>query len=105
MHDSAMTFDTHSSDDTSHESTTLSHTHSQLSDHIVNAIAARKQCSIDKLPPLYDHVDPDALNALFAPLTDGTPRSTGQVAVAYAGYHVVVAHDGAVELTPLSDLE
>jgi Halobacterial output domain 1 len=100
-----MTFDSHLPNDAAHGSTTFSHNHMQLSDQIVQAIAAREECSIDELPPLYDHLDPDALNTLFAPLTTGTPRSTGHVMVVYAGYQVVVTNDSVVELTPLDDLE
>lgn len=47
--------------------------------------------------PLYDAVDPDALDALFGP-TDGAPRTTGRVTFVYYGHTVVVASDGTVTL-------
>ena len=39
------------------------------------------------LPPLFESIDPDALNALFS--WDPGPR-TGQVTFAYCGYEVVI---------------
>ncbi len=45
-----------------------------------------------ELPPLYDAVDPDALNAVAAGLSEG------QVKFPYAGYDVTVYGDGTVTL-------
>ena len=42
---------------------------------------------------LYDHVDPDALDALFADRHDGTPRGFGEVRFAIDGATVVVRPD------------
>lgn len=47
--------------------------------------------------PLYDAVDPDALDALFDP-TVGKPSTTGRVTFEYYGHTVVVASDGTVTL-------
>lgn len=47
---------------------------------------------------LYDVVNPEALDALFAPREDGTPRTTGRIEFPYCGYYVVVDGDGEVEL-------
>ena len=42
---------------------------------------------------LYDHVDPDALDALFADRHDGTPRGSGEVRFAIDQATVVVRPD------------
>ena len=55
------------------------------------------------LPPLYDAIDPDALDALFAPQPDGSPRPIGQVCFQIAGYEVTVWSDGAIRLRSLSE--
>jgi len=45
-------------------------------------------------------VDPDALDALFAPRTDGSTRNCrdGEVRFAYADREVVVGGDGTVDV-------
>lgn len=46
---------------------------------------------------LNDYVDPDALNALFQPRFDGTPREgSGQVSLSVFGFDIVVHSDGHV---------
>jgi hypothetical protein len=61
----------------------------------------------DVCPPayesLYSVIDPNGLDALFAPRADGTPRSTGTVSFPFCGYRVVVDNRGAVTLNPDSD--
>lgn len=56
---------------------------------VVQAIADQADADPMELPPLGDTVDPDALEALFAPTTAGRPR-TGRVEFAYWNYHVTV---------------
>ena len=50
-------------------------------------------------PPLYDHVDPTALNALF----DGRSATHGTVTFEYAGYTVTVTSEGDIELLAIDD--
>lgn len=47
----------------------------------------------EELPPLYDTIDPDALNAIFE---DGNGRSTVEVKFVYCGYEVTVDGTGKV---------
>lgn len=47
--------------------------------------------------PLYEAIDPDALDALFEPTNEGL-RSNGQIIFDYHGHTVVVASDGTVTL-------
>lgn len=69
-----------------------------VSERIVYAIADRKEVSpLDVSPPLFDAVDPDALDRLYANGRTGTA-----VTFEYSGYRVRLDEAGRVELTPLS---
>ena len=69
-----------------------------LTNQILTAIAESTDQSVENLGPLYDAIDPEALDALFAPRADGSPRPVGKVSFQYAGYWVTVSSEGAVEL-------
>lgn len=80
-----------------------SETSQSLSFAIIEAVADREGVDpIDIEPPtyeaLYDVINPEALDALFAPREDGTPRANGRVEFTFCGYDVVVSSDGTVEL-------
>jgi hypothetical protein len=49
---------------------------------------------------LYDAVDPDALDALFRPRHDGTPRAGGTLSFVVDGHHVTVRGDGEILIEP-----
>lgn len=49
---------------------------------------------------LHDHVDPDALDRLFASKPDGTPRTSGHVGFTVWGYQVTVHGDGQIAIVP-----
>lgn len=70
-----------------------------LSTAVVKAIAEREGIDpLDMDPPLYDVIDPDALNALFAQPADvGDARLEG-VVFEYNGYEVEVTSDGDVHI-------
>lgn len=53
--------------------------------------------------PLHAAVDPEALDALFAPRADGTPRSPGTITFRFCGYRVTVHDDGSVSLEEPTD--
>lgn len=72
-----------------------------LSGAVVEAIAANSELDAleiaDEFGPLYDVIDPSALDSLFQPTgTDG--RSVGCVTFEYAGYQVTVDQTGRVVL-------
>ena len=74
-----------------------------LSFEVIRAVAEREGVDpIDIEPPeyepLYDVLNPEALDALFEPREGGIPRGSGQVEFTYCGYEVVVESDGSVEL-------
>lgn len=60
---------------------------------VVSAVAAVADVAVAELPPLYERVDPDALDELFA--GGGGP---GRAAFRYAGYVVAVTADGRVRV-------
>ena len=69
-----------------------------LSDTVVKAISEAAGLDPTELStPLIESVDPDALDALFRPRHDGSPRrADGRVAFTNNGYEIVVHGDGRV---------
>lgn len=65
---------------------------------VVHAIAAHRDVDPTDLPPLYEWVDPDALDALFQPTRAGGPRR-GRLEFAYDGQTVTVDSTGEVTIT------
>ena len=86
---------------TTHSAAMWSSTGPPISVIIRKAIAERTDSTRD-CEPLYDAIDPDALDALFTPVDSSTNRD-GAVSFSYCGYHVTVRSDRTVELTPLID--
>nr|WP_227378589.1 HalOD1 output domain-containing protein [Haladaptatus halobius] len=68
-----------------------------LSERVITAIVDAKGQSPNDLEPLYNAIDPEALDALFAPQADGTTRARGSVSFQYAGYWITVSSENAVE--------
>mgnify|MGYP000496680950 CR=1 FL=1 len=67
------------------------------SDQVVKSIAEKDGTDPLDLPPLYESVDPDALDALFTP--DSREPVLGKATFTHAGYEVTVAYDGEVVIT------
>lgn len=68
------------------------------SEAVVDAVAEAEGADPTTLPPLFDAVDPDALDSLFETTSVAPAASTAQVTFSYAGYEVTVEADGAVDL-------
>ncbi|WP_436347777.1 HalOD1 output domain-containing protein [Natronorubrum sp. FCH18a] len=73
------------------------------SQKVIKAIAAAEGIPPEQLhPPAYESlhtvIDPEALDALFAPRSDGTPRPGGEVSFPFCNYDVTVERDGSVVL-------
>lgn len=69
-----------------------------VSERVIHAIADREAVSpLDISPPLFDAIDPDALDRLYGDGRDGIT-----VVFEFAGYRVTVEADGHVDLAPLS---
>jgi hypothetical protein len=73
----------------------------QLSTLVVEAVAAHEHRFPEDLEPVYQSINPDALDSLFTPLNNGASRAAGRVSFTYSGYHVTVSSDGTVDLEPL----
>jgi Halobacterial output domain 1 len=74
-----------------------------LSTHVLTTVADAKECTPDDLEPLYNVINPEALDELFAPRTNGTMRANGSVSFQYDGYWVTVTSENDVELELLQD--
>lgn len=73
------------------------------SQSVVRAVAQREdvdpvELSPPEYEPLHDVVDPTALDALFAPRPEGTPRRGGRVEFTFCGYDVTVESDGTISI-------
>ncbi|WP_436346514.1 HalOD1 output domain-containing protein [Natronorubrum sp. FCH18a] len=60
-----------------------------VTETIVDAVSEAEDCDPLTLPPLWDVIDPEALDDLFAPTRGGHPRA-GRATFVYAGYKVTV---------------
>lgn len=70
-----------------------------LSMAVVKAIAEREGIDpLDMDPPLYDVIDPDALNTLFARPADVGDTRPEEVVFEYNGYEIEVTSDGDVHV-------
>lgn len=74
----------------------------QISQRVVEKVAAKTGIESHNLPPLYDQIDPDGLTHLFAD-TSGSRRNRGRVTFPMAGCQVTVHAYGAVEVTLQGD--
>lgn len=77
---------------------------SEISRGVVKEVAATLGTSpVELTPPLYEVIDPDALERLFQS-RDGRPRfSSGEVEFTYAGCRVTVYSSGEVTASPDPD--
>ena len=72
-----------------------------LSATVVRAVASAEGTTTAELAePLYDAVDPDALDQLFEPRVDGVARLFGQLHFRYHDYNVLVHDFGRVDVYP-----
>ena len=70
---------------------------------VIEGASALLETPPERLRPLYEVVDPDALNALFGPRFDGRARTEGHVTFQYVGLDVTVHADGRVVLRNTGD--
>lgn len=88
------------SEDEIHQTTFDPETDS-VSEELINAVATLNDATPDELAILAHFIDPDALDALFRPLSDGTRRDTEvRVSFTYDNYTVEVQQDGTITLHP-----
>ncbi|WP_458207937.1 HalOD1 output domain-containing protein [Haladaptatus sp. NG-SE-30] len=70
----------------------------QRSEAVVRTVATATAVDPTELDPLYESIDPDALDALFYPDSPGRARADNVVQFDYSGFTVVVKETGIVEL-------
>lgn len=78
--------------------------HESVTSAVVAEVAERDgtdPAEIDQ--SLYEILDPDALNGLFAPTKRGRARSDGRVEFTYCGYEITAFSDGHVRARELAD--
>lgn len=70
-----------------------------MSNRVVTAVATTKETEPTDLDPLYEVIDPDALDALYGRGGMERAGSPDRVEFTYAGCDVVVAGDGSVTVS------
>ncbi|WP_167768636.1 HalOD1 output domain-containing protein [Haloarcula amylovorans] len=70
----------------------MGETSGSLSERIVQRVATTTNSDVVELPPLYDSIDPDALDMTVKEM------SGGAISFKYAGHEVTVTHGGAIRL-------
>jgi len=70
-----------------------------VSIQIVEAVAETAGVDPLELPPLYETIDPEAIDALIADLEAGQSTSADIIKFAYADHMVTVHSDQTVEVT------
>ncbi|ELZ18216.1 hypothetical protein NP511_12265 [Natrinema thermotolerans] len=72
-----------------------------LSTTVIHALADCMGVDVtDGRVALYDTVDPAALDRLFRPRHNGSPRTGGALSFVVDGYHVTVRGDGEILIEP-----
>ena len=74
-------------------------TSEELSERVVESVAEAKGVDPLELGPLYDSIDPDALNSLFRGSPDGE-GAPAELRFTMAGCEVLVREGGEVVVTP-----
>lgn len=74
-----------------------------VAESVVTAVSALTGTDPMELEPLYDVVDVDALDDLFAPKANGSPRSGGTISFTYCGCRVTV--ENSEQVTVESQME
>lgn len=67
---------------------------------VIAAVAAAKDADETALPPLFERIDPDALESLFAATSDRTGQRNGNLTFDYAGCQITVNSHGTVIVDP-----
>jgi len=74
-----------------------------LSSALVATVATVADTEPTEIESLHDCVDPDALNALFSPLSEDRPRSQGYLSFTLDDYDVTVHGHGEI-IVDVSDV-
>lgn len=69
-----------------------------ISSAVVKAVADAANVATTDLGPIYDYVEPEALDELFEPLFEGGNHLLGSVSFPYEGHLVTVYSDGRIDV-------
>lgn len=72
-----------------------------ISTAVVRAVSAVEGRDPTSLRPLAEVLDPDALDILFGPQADGTPRPGGRLSFVYSACRVTVDNGEYLTLNPI----
>lgn len=64
-----------------------------VTERILNAVAYREQCDVVDLPPLYEAVDPEALQQVVE------DEAVAQIQFTYCGYQITAEQNGQIHIT------
>lgn len=73
-----------------------------VSERVIDAVSEATGVGPLELDPLYNVIDPDALNAIFSPV-NGPQPTDAELRFTMEGCEVLVEGDGNVDVTPLAD--
>lgn len=74
-------------------------TANEISQQVIEAVATKEgEHPVELEQPLYDAVDPDALDVLFS-----GPKQPETVRFTYLGYEVLIRGDGTIDVTDLDE--
>jgi len=71
-----------------------------VSERVVTAVGRARDAAPTELDPLYDAIDPEAVDALFPDRGVPSGDSVREFAFTYEGFVVRVSADGTVDLIP-----
>lgn len=69
---------------------------------VIETVAASRNEDPTTLPPLHEHVNPEALDSLFRQTPNGGER-TGEISFRYYGFLVTVRYDGETTIDLASE--
>lgn len=78
--------------------------HEPISAAVIRAVAIVTNTSPTDFDPLFEAVDPDALNRLFNGASGDSPSDTSWVSFQFNDCKVQVYATGAIEITPTDDV-
>jgi len=65
---------------------------------IVRVLSTISNTRPEQLPPLYDSIDPDALDILFS-----NKQSNGAVKFCHSGFRIRITSNGEIHIAPVED--
>lgn len=69
---------------------------------VISAVSTALEEEAIEMPPLYNAIDPDALDAVFQPVHTGSPRDDRHLQFTFNGCQVTVQSDGIVVVEPFT---